>query len=128
MPKVSTHEDRINPNRKRRLRKKLHVSEFKETGMELMIMGLSSSDDDDDKIDEFLDTLERVGKQYGWKSGYVLFSNEFSSILYININEIALQENGGVDNFIDDLIKESEYNITVEHVEDAHYPDEDVYY
>lgn len=127
MVKVSNEEERINPLRKRRLRKKLHVSEFKEAGLELLISGLTSREVDDDNIDNFLDKAERLAKKYGWKSGYSLFSNDFSSIFYININELELEKNGGSDRFVKELIDVTKYSITLEHVEDAHYPDEDHY-
>lgn len=123
--KVATVEERINPHRKRRLRKKLHVGEFKEAGMEILIKHLTSLGKDEDVMEEFLEISENVAKQYGWVGGYFLFSNDFSSLFYINIPETKLYDNGGPEEFVKELMIKTGYVMTLEKVEDAHFPDDD---
>lgn len=125
MVEVETEEDRINPCRKRRLRKKLHVAEFQQLGIELLIDNLTASDEDDENIDHFLDKLEVIAKNYGWESGYVMFSDGVSSTLHITIpNSVVENDENTIDNLVSQLEDETEYDISIQSVDDAYYPDE----
>ncbi len=125
MVKVDTEEQRLNPKRNKRLRKKLHVGEFKETGLDIKIDGITASEYEDECVDRFLDTVDVMAVKYGWDGGYVMFSGETHSDLYIHMNENVLNSQGGPEAFVKELIESTGYSATLEKVEDAHYPDED---
>ena len=112
--KVETEEQRNNPKRKKRLRKKLHVGEFRETYIEFLLTGLTGIEDEGvDELDGFIDIMEEVASRYGWHSGWIIIGGKNNSEGGISMITTVLEENGGAKAFIDELAKESGYVVSL---------------
>jgi len=122
MVKIDTIEKRNNPKRKRRLRKKLHVAEFKSVDIVMKIYGLADNTDDDG-IDDFLDYIEKLSPKYGWKGGYVMFTYEDHSIIHVPILHAPLIESGDSDEYVHELSNQTNYEIELISIKDSWYSD-----
>lgn len=125
MRKTHTEEQRIDMSRKRRLRKKLHVADFKEYLVRLTIPEIKCTidEDDEEEFDAFLDESDAIlhGHQL---EGVSMTITDGDGTLLMFIVPIALYNTSLVDNIVEQLSK-SYPSVILKNITDAWYPPED---
>ena len=127
MAKLRTVEERINPKRKRRLRKKLHVAEFKEYSIEFFIPSVyyeGSFEKFDEDIDELLDFTDQLLASHNLRPMAMSISGEKGTLCFFEI-PIELYSIEKAESILDSVRAKYGEIIDIK-IDDAWFPEDNV--